>query len=279
MDGLAWLRDKAGKKDLVVIYVGCHGFTDPKEGWGAGTADGKILWGHEVKPELAKLPCPVLFVIETCTSGGFAKAHANDPALPDNVTALCACQAKQETDNQLDIAVAEALYGRADFNHDGVVDVDELIRYVGKRYDEYAPGQKKADRMTPVLVKAKDMPGSMPLTTPSPDLAAVAHDGGYWSALVEKQDGDKYRVHFLGWSSKPGPYFLTAVVGRDQICLPADGAPLLVEQNGTWYAARLLGKEGTKFKVHYLGYNEDEVVAKERVKYPFVGRAEEEKKP
>jgi hypothetical protein len=279
MGGLAWLREKADKKDLVVIYIGCHGFTDPKEGWGAQAADGKVLWGREVKAELGKLPCPVLALVETCTSGGFAAAHANDPPLPDNVSALCACQAKQETDNQLDIAVAEALYGRADFNHDGVVDLDELIRYVGRRYDEYWPEKKKAERMTPVLVKAKDMPGSLALTKPSPELAAVALEGGYWSALLEKQDGDKCRVHLLGWSSKPGPYFVTNTAARDRVCLPSDGAPLLVEQNGTWYPARLLGREGEKIKVHYLGYNEDEVVAKERVKYPFVGRAEEEKKP
>jgi hypothetical protein len=66
-------------------------------------------------------------------------------------------------------------------------------------------------------------------------------------------------------------------VTRDAICLPGDGQPLLVEQNGTWYPARLLKKDGDKYKVHYLGYNEEEVVTKERVKYPFVGQ--EEKRP
>jgi hypothetical protein len=176
-------------------------------------------------------------------------------------------------------AVAEALYGRADFNHDGVVEVDELIRYVELRYHEMFPGAKKTDDNsdTPVIVKAKGLPGTLALTHASPLLAAVAHDGALWSAVLEKRDGDKYRVHVLGWNSKPGPYFLTNSVTRDFLCLPDDGPPLLVEQNGQWYGARLLGKEGAKYKVHYLGYNEEEVVTKGRIKYPFVGRPAEEK--
>jgi hypothetical protein len=274
--GLAWLRQNATREDLVVIYVGAHGFTDPEQGWGIGAADGKVLWGHEIKAELARLPCQVLILIETCTSGGFARRHKDDPPVPANVTALCACSGRQSTDNQLDIAVAEALYGRADFNGDGAVDVDELIRYVRQRYREWWPNPKKDDgHETPVIVKAEALPGSQPLTRVSPHLAAVAHDGKIWSALLEKQDGDRYQVHLLGWSSKPGqPYFLTSSVTRDLICLPGDGRPLLVEQNGTWYPARLLGKEGAKYRVHYLGYNEDEVVTKGRIKYPFVGRLE-----
>jgi hypothetical protein len=273
MDGLAWLRKGVGKDDLVVMYVGCHGFIDPQQGWGFGTTDHTICWGREIKAELAKLPCPVLLLIETCTSGGFAESHPKDLPVPPNVTALCACSGKQTTDNQLDLAVAEALWGRADFNHDGVVDLDELTHYVRERYKEWWPNPKNGDgHETPVIVQAKSMPGSMPLTKPSPALAAVGHDGALWSALLEKQDGDRYRVHLLGWSSKPGPYFRTNAVSRDQICLPSEGPPLLVEQKGTWYPARLLRKEGEKFKVHYLGYNEDEVVTAKRIKYPFVGK-------
>jgi Caspase domain len=279
LEGLAWLREKATKNDFVVMYVGAHGFTDPNEGWGVETADEKILWGRELKSELKKLPCPVLLFIETCTSGGFARAHKNDPEVPANVTVLCACTAKQSVDNQLDLALAEALYGRADFNKDGVVELDELIRYVERRYQEWWPdGKKTEDSLDAVIVKSKSVPGTLPLTKASADLAVVVAADTFASALLEKKDGDKYRVHLLGWSSRPGePYFRTNAVPRDCICLPGDGTPLLVEQNGTWYPARLLKKEGDKYKVHYLGYNEEETVTKERVKYPFVGQ--EEKRP
>src|SRR5262249_21294716 len=127
MDGLGWLRKSTTRNDLVVMYVGCHGSTDPEQGWVVQTADGKQLWGHEIKAQLAGLPCQVLLLIETCTSGGFTRPHRNDRPVPANVTALCACSGRQTTDNQLDMAVAEALNARADFNKDGVVDLDELI--------------------------------------------------------------------------------------------------------------------------------------------------------
>jgi hypothetical protein len=281
LEGLTWLRQNATQNDQVVMYVGAHGFTDPDAGWGIGTADGKVLWGHEIKTELAKLPCHVLILIETCTSGGFAQHHKNDPPVPANVTALCACSGRQSTDNQLDLAAAEALYGRADFNGDGVVDLDELIRYTRLRYREWWPNPKKDDgHETPVIVQAKEMPGSLPLTKVSPRLAAVVHGGEMYSALVGKEHGDRYEVHLLGWSSKPGePYFRTNEVTRDCICLPGEGRPLLVEQNGTWYPARLLGRQGPNYKVHYLGYNEDEVVTRQRIKYPFVGQPEDDRRP
>jgi hypothetical protein len=273
LDGLAWLRNSVTKDDFVVMYVGCHGFTDPNEGWGVTTADRKTLWGREIKAELAKLPCQVLILIETCTSGGFTQSHPHDPAVPPNVTAICACSGQQSTDNQLDLAVAEALYGRADFNHDGVIDLDELIRYTEQRYREWWPQPKKDDgHETPAIVHAKALPASLPLTKPSPALCAIVHKGELWSSLLEKQGGDKFQVHLLGWSSKPGPYFRTNSVTRDCICLPNEGPPLLVLQNGVWYPARILGKEGAKFKVHYLGWKEDEVVTAARIKYPFAGR-------
>jgi hypothetical protein len=273
LKGLAWLREKATANDLVVMYLTCHGGLDPEQGWGVETADNESLWGHEIKAELAKLPCGVVFFLETCHSGGFAHAHKKDPAVPANVTVICACSGKQEVGNQLDIAALEGLYGRADFDKDGVVTVDELIRYVELRYQELWPeAEKPPDHLRPVIVKSKTMPGSMPLTKPSSQLAAIFHKGDIWSAVVEKQEGEDYHVHVLGWDPQPGMYFLTNKVTRDCICLPNEGPPLLVEQNHTWYPARMLSKQGEKYKVHYLGYQEEEVVTRERIKYPFVGK-------
>jgi hypothetical protein len=270
--GLAWLRQKATRNDLVVMYVGAHGTTDPIEGWSIATADRKTLWARDIKAGLGKLPCSVLLLIETCTSGGFAQRHPKDLPVPANVTALCACSGKQTTNNQLDMAVAEALYGRADFNNNGVIELDELIRYVQLRYKEWWPTpQTTMMSQMPVIVKAKTMPGTLPLTKVSRGLVGVVQGGQWYSALLEKRVGDRYHVHFLGWSSKPGPYYLTRAVSRDEICLPADGRPMLVKQNGRWYPARMLQKAGTRFKVHYLGYREDEIVGPQRIYYPFVG--------
>src|SRR6185436_2955118 len=104
---------------------GMHGETDHKEGWEVDTCDGKTLTGRDVKERLVRLPCQVICMLETCGSGGFARDHKDDVPLPPNVTALCACRPRQETENQLDIALGEALRGRADFNHDGLVQIPE----------------------------------------------------------------------------------------------------------------------------------------------------------
>lgn len=279
MEGLAWLQKQTSKKDLVVIYVGAHGSTHPVNGWGIDTADGKTLWGREIKQELAKLSCPVIIMIETCTSGGFAQAHKNDVPVPTNVTALCACSGKQTIDNQLDMALMEGLYGRADFNGDKVVELDELIRYIGLRYKEWWPDpDAKEGSGLPVLHKAKNMPGTLKLTQAAPNLSAMLHNGIWYSALPGKPEGDKFPVHLLGWSSKPGHYFLTDTATREQLCLPADGRPMLVEQDGRWYPA--LGvRDGHKVRVRYLGHDEEETVERNRIFLPFVGDTEKPNYP
>ena len=272
MDQFAWLKSQVTAKDMVVLYYTSHGGTDPEKGWSAETADGQILWGFEVKRELAKLPCHVLVFLETCGSGGFDQPHKDDPPLPANVTAICACKDNQASSNELDIASLEALWGRADFNRDGTVDLDELTRYVDARYKAMFPQpNQEGQLLRPVIVKGKSMPGTLKLTTVSPKLGAVMHNGYLYGALVNDRDGDKYRVHILGFNNQPGTYFVTSLATRDCVCLPSEGPPLEVEQNGVWFPARLVSKVGDRFKVHYLGFHEDEVVSRQRVRRAFVG--------
>src|SRR4051812_28359824 len=95
------------------------------------------LTAPDFKNALARVHSRVLMFLETCESGGFATAHPDgDPPVPPNVTVLCACRANESACNPLDLALAEALYGRADFNHDDTIDLDELIKYVELRYKE-----------------------------------------------------------------------------------------------------------------------------------------------
>ena len=81
----------------------------------------------------------------------------DDPNVPPKITVLCACHARETRDNPLNIAVAEALYGRADYNHDGVIDAEELIRYTRARYKEMWPNPTAAGSNTPVIVESKSL--------------------------------------------------------------------------------------------------------------------------
>jgi hypothetical protein len=282
MAGLGTLARSATRKDLVVLYIGCHGGTEKGDGWGFDSIDHQTVWGRDVKSVLGQVPCPVVAIIETCGSGGFARPHRKDIPLPPNVTALCACRALQETDNHLSVAVSEALSGKADFNKDGLIQVGELLRYTARRHRELVPGGKVGkDSELPLLVPAAQAPLTLPLTTVSTDIVAVAARGEWYQArLIEEKDGT-FQVRVLGWDNKPGPYFVTDSVNREHVCLSTDPSPVQVELNGTWRPARLLEKDGDRLKVHYIGTRKrrDEYVPRERVRFLFATESEESARP
>lgn len=265
MAALDSTQQNAKPGDFVVIYIGMHGGTDRKDGWGVETVDNELIRGKEVKEILGAMPCQVLALIETCGSGGFARDHKNDIPLPENVTVLTCCRARQSATNELDIAAVEALRGRADFNKDGVVMINELTRYVRLRFD--ATFEK--DGVECVIVPSKQ-PTETALTRVSGNLVAIAKDGSWHSGVLLEEKKGIYRVHPDGWNPIPkGGWFLANQVTRDEIVLPGEPAPLVVEQNGEWYCAKLVAMEGANFKVKYIGYDEEETVTPDRVKYPI----------
>lgn len=265
MAALDSTRQKSKPGDFVVIYIGMHGGTDRKDGWGVETVDHEVISGKEVKEILGAMPCQVLALIETCGSGGFARDHKNDIPLPDNVTVITCCRARQTATNELDIAAVEALRGRADFNKDGVVMMNELTRYVRLRFD----ATFELDGVECVIVQSK-LPAETALTRVPENLVAIAKDGSWHSATLLGENRGNYLVHPDGWNPIPkGGWFLTNKVTRDEIVLPDEPKPLVVEQNGSWYCAKLVAMEGANFKVKYVGYDEEETVTPDRVKYPI----------
>ena len=91
---------------------------------------------REIKTRLAKLPCQAIFIDDACQSGNWPKEFPPDDVMPPNVTALCCCQSNQNSGIQFDITLFEALHGKADFNKDGIVDLDEVIKYCESRIRE-----------------------------------------------------------------------------------------------------------------------------------------------
>lgn len=265
MGHLRTLARQARAKDLVVMYIGMHGGTDPKEGWVTSLADENTITGKEVKELLGQIPCQVVCVVETCGSGGFARDHKEDVPLPPNVTALCACRAKKTATNEMSIAFIEAINGRADLNADGLVQLPEIARYVRLRYQ--STFAKNGDEC--VVVMARE-PDERPLIKVNPRAVAVCHDGEWYSGVLLGKTGDTYKIRCDGFDSRNenSGWFLTNSVTRDNIVLPGEGKPMMVEQGGSWWAARLVEMQGKKFKVKYVGYDETEVVGAERVKYP-----------
>jgi hypothetical protein len=117
----------------------------------------------------------------------------------------------------------------------------------------------------------------MPLTTVAPNLVSIVNQGEVFSALLQKQDGDDYHVRVIGFNDKSGPFSMKTKFARSDILLPKDGAPLMVEKDGRWHPARLVGREKEDYKIRYLGSKgEEEVVEGKRVRHLFAGKPEEE---
>jgi hypothetical protein len=269
---LARLSKRATRQDVVALGIFAHGLLHAKQGWGIETADKQMLWGRDIKAVLARLPCPVLVVVETCTSAAFVKANRSDTSLSPNVTAMCACRVPRDADNHLSIAISEGLWGKADLDKDGFVERSELLLYVRRRQAELSADEKPAEKAEPpVFVEAKAGPPLLPLTKANGELAAVAVKGEWYQARVlKKLPGDKFRIHVLGWDTRPGPFFLTDEVDRAHVCLPADPPPVRVEVDGKVRLARLLSKDGKEWKVQYLdGGKREEKVAKDRITQLF----------
>src|SRR5579864_1468865 len=255
--------------DLVMLFIACHGTCNGPGESVFATRNGSVR-PRDIKKLLAQLPCHAIVVNDACQSGNWPKELPDDP-MPPNVTALCCCLATQNSGIEFDITLFEALSGKADFNKDGFVDLDEVIKYCELRIKEVQGG-----KLTPVLHKAKNLKHALPLTKANPDLVSVVHKGEIFSAVVEKQDGDNYQVRVIGFSHRRGAGlngYLPNTFTKDNIILPKDGAALMVQKYGRWQPACLVGREGTNYKVRYVGSKmPEEVVSAEHVRHLFAGK-------
>jgi hypothetical protein len=272
LDSIDLMCEKATADDLVIIFIACHGncVGGPKGESVFETRKG-IVRPREIKSRLAKLPCQAVFINDACQSGNWPKEFPPEDVMPPNVTALCCCLSTQVSDIQFDITLFEALHGKADFNKDGIVDLDEVIKYCELRIREVEGGT-----LTPVLHKAKNLKHALPLTKANSKLISVIHKREVFTAVVEKEDGDNYEVHVLGFD-KPGSGAglggsrLPSKYSRADVILPKDGAPLMAVKGGLWQPACLLGKEGADYKIRYAGTNEQAVLKSEHVRHLFAG--------
>jgi hypothetical protein len=267
LDGVDWMCQCAKAEDLVMLFIACHGTCTPAGESVFTTIDGKVR-PKEIKQRLAKLPCQAIVVNDACCSGNWPKEFPDD-RMPPNVTALCCCQWNQVSGVEFDITLFEALYGKADFNHDGIVDLDEVIKYCEMRIKEVQGG-----KLTPVLHKAKSLKTKLPLTKATDKLVAVAHQGTVYSAFIEKQIGDDYQVHVIGCNNKPGPFSITTKFSRDSIIFPSDGAAVLAMKDGLWHPACLLAKNDRGCKVRFTGSGKkDGMVHFEEIRPLFAGNS------
>jgi hypothetical protein len=130
-------------------------------------------------------------------------------------------------------------------------------------------------KLTPVLHKAKNLKATLPLTKANPDLVSVVHRGEVFAAVVEKQDGDNFYVRAIGFSDKKNAGlcgYMPNKFSRENIVLPKDGSALMVEKDGKWHPARLVGRENLDYRIRFVGSKDgEEVMDATRVRHLFAG--------
>lgn len=261
----------------MAFYLGAHGGTSPKEGWATSTMDGKTLTGRELKEQAAEIPCPVLFVIDTCGSGGFTRDLGSDIPLPANCVAFCSSGARQSTTNAMNIALHEALWGMADSDNDDKVEVDEVIRYIRQRVPKISPRvETPQESEIPVLVAGEGVAEDQPLVQVSGNLSAVLHQKQWYLGRVEGEEGEKVKLHLMGCNDRPedGFFILNEAPKRRVFELSDEVWPVMVkDEDGEGERPALrLARRGMKTLVRFVPSDEQEEVDRSRVRLPFPNR-------
>lgn len=285
VQAVRWLQSNAREGDLGVFYITAHGGTERKEGWGVDVMDGKTLWGRELKEQAAKVPCSMLFVIDSCQSGGFAREFGDDIPLPPNCAAICSSRSRQSTTNVLNIALNEALWGIADTDNDNVVELNEVIQYVEKRSRKIAPpGATLKESEIPVVAVGEKFATDQKLTQVSGRLSAILHEGEWYLGRVDGEDGRAMNVHLMGCNDNPEfGFYVTNKVPKARVFPLSDDEPRPVlvknENDDETRPALWLGDAGKKqAKIRYVPgkRNEEEVVERSRIRLAFPDRVRKE---
>ncbi len=190
LKGLSWLRGQMTQSDYGIFFFAGHGDLDndgslyflPVDGDSKDLVSTAVP-ADQVKRVLSGIPGKLITMLDACHSAGIAgsqtgKRRAGQASLTDDlvrdlvtdengVIAMCSSTGREFSleNNQFrqgsfTLAVVEGLSGKADFNKDGVVYLNELDTYVTDRVKELTKGQQH-----PVTAK----PGSIrsfPLAKP-----------------------------------------------------------------------------------------------------------------
>lgn len=190
LKGLSWLRGQMTQNDYGIFFFAGHGELDndgslyflPVDGDAKDLVSSAVP-ADQVKRVLSGIPGKLITIFDACHSAGVAgsttgKRRSSSASLTDDlvrdlvtdengVIAMCSSTGREfslenneHRQGSFTLSIIEGLSGKADFNKDGVVYLNELDTYVTDRVKELTKGQQH-----PVTAK----PGSIrsfPLAKP-----------------------------------------------------------------------------------------------------------------
>jgi hypothetical protein len=185
VDGMDWLRREVTANDIAVVFFAGHGVNDSISQYYFLPSNSDVtrlrstaISNTDIVETLQSLPSKVLAFLDTCHSGnvlGTGKKRAlgdinrlvNELTSAENGVVVFASSTGQETSQEspdwnngaFTKALVEGLAGRADFNHDGVISLNELNLWVADRVKELSTGEQHANMIRPDSIR--DFPFSL----------------------------------------------------------------------------------------------------------------------
>jgi hypothetical protein len=156
LEGLNWVRQRTGKRDLAIIWLTSHGGGGGKGRFSMVTAD-KRLRADELLRAVQGIRGRAVLIVGSCTSGGLLDDKRTK--LPSNVLAICSCH-PDEKSARFGPALIRGLKGDADADHDGIITLQEIERYVMELHER---GVMKS---TPIVSKPPGFDDAIPILKP-----------------------------------------------------------------------------------------------------------------
>jgi hypothetical protein len=186
LGGLLWLRKQMTQKDVGIVSFSGHGTRDTDGSFYLAPVDidpdnvlASGVPGEQLKRTLAGLPGRLLLLLDACHAGSVdgdkrrATGGLTDDLVRDLVTddygivVLCSSTGREYSLEDAEQghgfftqAVLEGLSGKADYNKDGVVYLNELDNYVTERVKELSKGKQHPVTARPTSIR------SFPLSKP-----------------------------------------------------------------------------------------------------------------
>jgi uncharacterized caspase-like protein len=176
LEGIDWLRERMTPNDVAVFFYSGHGARSPRAGFHLVPAGYKDemprltgLPGVELKQALAQVPGRVLLILDCCFSGAILNQGDSlaESMMADlgksrpSLMVMCASRAGETADETGSVrhglftkALLEGMAGRADANHDGLVEVRELEQYVGRRVKRLSKNKQHVRISRPAELEA-----------------------------------------------------------------------------------------------------------------------------
>ena len=184
LQGLTWLRKQMTQNDVAVISFAGHGAKDHDGTFYLLPVDADqedllstAIPGDQIKRTLAGIPGRFILLLDACHAGAVegesrrAAVSLTDDLVRDlatddyGVIVMCSAMGRefslespQIQHGYFTLALVEGLSGKADYNHDGVVQLNELDLYVTDRVKELSQGKQHPVTARPTSIR------SFPLT-------------------------------------------------------------------------------------------------------------------